>query len=510
MTGITVPQGHRFDFEGDIVIFGGGSVSRCFQQLLHRHLGRRGTVTVADMNPHVAERMDPALVAAGARFEQVEITADNVCSEVARLAGRAGLVVNLTTGIHSGNIIAACHKADALYLDTSNEVWEKETPPETGYAGGLLSQTLWAREMAVREMARSWPARSRTALGNNGANPGLITYWVRRGLADLAGHLLTTGQLDAESAGQAERALAAPTDWALLAYALGVKVIIDAEWDTQSILLPRPPFAYHNTWSVFGYIEEGLWGPVEVARGTVQVQLPAGAVLTPDGCQFIVPRLGVEALGLAWVPGLGTIIGTMVRHAENLTIAEALTLRRPDRGRGAQLVSRPSVWYCYRSCDDSQAGMLDCRQNGFTLPDHELIVTDDQVADGGADTLGALLLGAPAGWWCGASTSVEHSRKIAPGHNPTTLQVAASITAGIRWMIEHPYEGLCNPEHVADRWHEEFLSLADPYMGESPSVRTSWTPDDYWRRHPMAPLRRKVPDEPDRRTWQFENFCVGW
>jgi homospermidine synthase len=461
------------------------------------------------MNKRVADRMDPALVAAGAVFDELEITPDNLRAEVARLAGEGGMVINLTTGIHSGDMIAACHDIGALYLDTSNEVWEKETPPETGYAGGLLSQTLWAREMAVREMARSWPDGSKTALGNNGANPGLITYWVRRALVGLANHMLTTGQLDAAKVPQVEQALA-DSAWALLTYALGVKVIIDAEWDTQSILLPRPPFGYHNTWSVFGYIEEGLWGPVEVACGTEQVQMPTGAVLTPDGCQFILPRLGVEALGLAWVPGLGTIIGTMVRHAENLTIAEALTLQRPDRGQGAQIVSRPSVWYCYRSCDASQAGMLDCRQNGFKLPDHELIVTDDQIAPGGADTLGALVLGGPVGWWCGASTTVEHSHDVAPGHNPTTLQVAASITAGIRWMIGHPNEGLCNPEYVADRWHEEFLSLTDPYMGQCPSVPTSWTPDDYWRTHPMAPLRRTVPDEPDWRTWQFENFCVGW
>src|SRR5262249_812092 len=157
----------------------------------------------------------------------------------------------------------------------------------------------------------------------------------------------------------------------------------------------------------------------------------------------------------------------------------------------------------YRACDAAMASMLDCRQNNFALPDRELVVTDDQVAAGGVDELGALILGAPTGWYCGASTSVEHSRKLAPGQNPTTLQVAASIPAGIRWMIAHPRAGLCNAEIVADRWHEEFLSLADPYMGDCLSVPTSWTPDDYWRAHPMAPLRREVPSEPDWRTWQF-------
>jgi homospermidine synthase len=60
---------------------------------------------------------------------------------------------------------------------------------------------------------------------------------------------------------------------------------------------------------------------------------------------------------------------------------------------------------------------------------------NDDIAKG-EDILGALLMGhAYNSWWTGSALSIEQTRKIVPGQNATTLQVAAGVVAACMWMI---------------------------------------------------------------------------
>ena len=68
----------------------------------------------------------------------------------------------------------------------------------------------------------------------------------------------------------------APTSregWAKLAQTIGIKGIHIAERDTQRAAKPKPMGTFVNTWSVEGFVSEGLQ-PAELGWGTHEKELP--------------------------------------------------------------------------------------------------------------------------------------------------------------------------------------------------------------------------------------------
>ena len=103
-----------------------------------------------------------------------------------------------------------------------------------------------------------------TAVITHGANPGLVSHFVKQALLDVA-H-------------DADPAIAAPTDragWARLAERLGVKAIHIAERDTQVSAIPKEPGEFVNTWSIDGFFSEGSQ-PAELGWGTHERHFPGG------------------------------------------------------------------------------------------------------------------------------------------------------------------------------------------------------------------------------------------
>jgi homospermidine synthase len=111
-----------------------------------------------------------------------------------------------------------------------------------------------------------------TAVSCCGANPGMVSWMVKQALLDVATGL----KLD----------FAEPTSregWARLMARVGVKGIHIAERDTQRARNPKPRGKFVNTWSVEGFIAEGLQ-PSELGWGTHEKALPAGGARHDFGC----------------------------------------------------------------------------------------------------------------------------------------------------------------------------------------------------------------------------------
>ena len=102
-------------------------------------------------------------------------------------------------------------------------------------------------------------------------------------------------------------------------------------------------------------------------------------------------------------------------------------------------------------------------------------------------------------WWTGSDLSIEEARRLAPGQNATTLQVAAGMLAAVLWMMENPKKGINLPDDLP---HDFVLDIARPYLGNFISTPSDWTPlknrTVYFKENPAS-----VPN-PD--PWQFENF----
>jgi homospermidine synthase len=126
----------------------------------------------------------------------------------------------------------------------------------------------------------------------------------------------------------------------------------------------------------------------------------------------------------------------------------------------------------------------------------------DEITDG-RDELGVLLLGhGLTGWWTGSQLDIHEARKLVPGQNATTLQVAAAVLSGVIWLIKNPNKGLLVPDDLPYR---EILEKALPYLGPCPSVQTNWTP--LKNRSALFDMWGKpLPKEED--VWQFTSFLI--
>jgi homospermidine synthase len=130
------------------------------------------------------------------------------------------------------------------------------------------------------------------------------------------------------------------------------------------------------------------------------------------------------------------------------------------------------------------------------------IMTDE--ITGGADILGALLMGHPYNaWWTGSHLTIERSRELLPHQNATTLQVAISVCAAAAWIIRNPDRGVLVPDDLP---HEFVLERARPYLGLNISTASDWTPLKHRSSHFPGWNR---PDLDPADPWQFKNFLVA-
>jgi homospermidine synthase len=187
----------------------------------------------------------------------------------------------------------------------------------------------------------------------------------------------------------------------------------------------------------------------------------------------------------------------VIRHGEAFSISDRLTVRDED----GVPVYRPTVHYAYCPADAAVASLHELHMRRYELQDRRRIMTDDIVED--RDELGCLLMGHPfKSWWIGSLLDIHESRRLVPHQNATTLQVAASILAAVRWMMDNPNEGVCLPDDLP---HSYILDVAKPYLGPFVSTPVDWTPLDSWV-DPFAGYGRPKPPPED--VWQFTTFLV--
>ena len=481
----------KIPFSGRVLLLGCGSVSRCLQPLLLRHLdidARRLTVMDLEDLRHLV----PDTLAAGALYEQREITPENLHQVLGDHVGPGDLLIDLAWNIDCNEIVGWCHDHGVLYLNTSVEVWdpyagaEKQSPQD---------RTLYVRHQRLKEMTRSWSEPGPTAVVEHGANPGLVSHWTKVALIDIATAMLEEG-VAGEKRAALEAALAAD-DFPALGMATGTKVIHISERDTQISDRPKEVGEFVNTWSVEGFREEGI-APAELGWGTHERRLPAFAYEHESGPrnQICIGRMGISTYVRSWVPLGGPIIGMVVRHGEAYTISDRLTVWDGDTAR-----YRPTVHYAYLPTDAAMASLHELKMTGLEMQARQRIMNDEITS--GIDELGVLLLGHDlGGWWVGSQLGIDEARQLVPGQNATTLQVAASVLGAIGWMIAHPDRGVLVPD---DLDHREVLDVANPYLGPCPSVRTEWTPLA-GRAEPFDGFAGDVPGPDD--VWQFNAFLV--
>ena len=467
---------------GPVVMIGMGSIGRGTLPLLDRHIDFDHSRAIA-LDP-LAEKKKYA-DEFGIAFRQVELTPDNYVEVLTPLLTNGGgqaFRLNLSVDTGSVDIMRLCRELGALYIDTVVEPWPGLYYNESIDNADRTNQFL--RSQAVAERRRS-PGGT-TAVSCCGANPGMVSWFVKQALVNLD-HEMGLG-LTAPAPGDRDA-------WARYMSTVGVKGIHIAERDTQRVTTPKPHGTFWNTWSVDGFLSEGLQ-PAELGWGTHEKWMPPTArrFADPEAPAIFLESPGAETRVRTWCPTLGEQYGFLVTHNEALSIPDFYSVRGSD----GSVTYRPTCHYAYHPCNDAVLSFHELFGAGGRVQEVKHVLDEDQIVDG-IDELGVLLYGHPRNaYWFGSRLSIEEARSLAPYNTATGLQITSAVLAGVVWALENPESGIVETDEMD---HVRCLEIQTPYLGPVEGHFTDWTP--------LSNRLGLFADDIDAEDpWQFRNILV--
>jgi homospermidine synthase len=461
-------------FKGRLVIIGCGSIGQGILPLILRHIeiepAQITVITADERGRDVAEEY-------GIQFINRALTQDDFRDRLTPMLRKGDFLLNLSVDVSSCALVELCRDLGVLYQDTCIEPWAG------GYTDPSISPSLRSNYAMREEMLRlrvDGPAP--TALVTHGANPGLVSHFVKQALLDIAADTGLGAEVPRDRRG-----------WGELASRLGVKVIHVAERDTQVGSRPKQVDEFVNTWSVDGFVSEGCQ-PAELGWGTHEKEMPADGRRHEFGSDAAIylMRPGASQRVRTWTPVEGPFQGFLITHNESISIADYFTLKDGDAVR-----YRPTVHYAYHPCDAAVVSLHELAGKNWQMQSRQRLMVHELVS--GTDELGVLIAGhAKGAYWFGSQLSINEARELVPHNSATSLQVTATVLAGMIWALENPMLGIVEPDEIDFR---RILEVAKPYLGPVVGVYTDWTP--------LAGRGALFPEDIDPSDpWQFKNVRV--
>lgn len=475
----TAPKKIYGQITGPVVMIGFGSIGKGTLPLLLRHFTFDKTRMVV-IDP--VDRDKKILKQHGIKFLESALTVHNyqgILGPLLKNGSGKGLCINLSVDVSSVEVMRYCRELGAHYIDTVVEPW-------TGFyfdqSAGNSGRTNYAlRETLLTERKRN--PGGITAVSCCGANPGMVSWFVKKALLNLAQDLRISHEIPKTRA-----------EWASLMQATGVKGIHIAERDTQRANRPKPMNTFVNTWSVEGFICEGLQ-PAELGWGTHEKWMPENVGHHKSGCKAAIylNQPGANTKVRTWCPTPGAQYGRLVTHNESISIADYFTI-----GSGDAPAYRPTCHYAYHPADNAILSLEEMFGAHGTRQPENHILDEKEIIDG-MDELGVLLYGHNKNaYWYGSQLTIQEARSLAPYQNATGLQVTSAVISGIAWMLENPEVGIVEADEMD---FQRCLEFQLPYLGAVKGYYTDW--------NPLTDRPGLFPESIDSSDpWQFKNILV--
>ena len=463
------------NFPGKIVMVGFGSIGQGILPLILRHIGtssdRITIVTAEDRGQSEAQEY-------GVKFVNSPLTRDNYRRVLEPLLSQGDFLLNLSVDVSSVALVKLARERGALYLDTCIEPWAGGYTDPTKSVATRSNYHMRLEALTLRDGSGQAP----TAVLTHGANPGLVSHFVKQALLNIAKdtHIDSGNPQGRES-------------WAKLAQKLGVKVMHIAERDSQVANQPKEPDEFVNTWSVDGFVSEGAQ-PAELGWGSHEKHFPAdgGRHSEGSGCAIYLNRPGASTRVRTWTPAAGHFHGFLITHSEAISLADYYTVMDGER-----VAYRPTSHYSYHPSDNAVLSVHEFAGHNWQLQSRKRIMLNEII--GGIDELGVLLAGHKKNaYWYGSQLSIGEARKLAPYNSATSLQVTVSALSGMIWAMENPKRGVVEPD---DMDHRRPLEICMPYLGPVVGKYTEWNP-----LYQRGELFAEDLDGSD--PWQFKNVRV--
>jgi homospermidine synthase len=470
------------EIKGPVILIGFGSIGKGTLPLIERHFKYdKSKFIVIDPKDIDRKLVDER----GYRFIKQAVTKDNYRKLLEPLIDEGpgqAFIVNLSVDVASVDLMDLAQSKNAFYIDTVVEPW----------LGTYFDHTLTPDQRtnyAMRESMLRLKEKNKgktTAVSCCGANPGMVSWFVKQALLDIARDL----KLNFAEPKTRE-------DWGKLMQKAGVKGLHIAERDTQAAFHPKPMDVFVNTWSVEGFLSEGMQ-PAELGWGTHEKWVPENGRRHSYGCDAAIYMLqpGANTRVRSWCPTPGPQYGFLVTHNESISIADYFTLR----DTAGKVVFRPTSHYAYHPCNDAVLSLHEVFGRAGKIQAEHHILGVDEIQEGGIDELGVLLYGHKKNaYWYGSQLSNDETKQLAPYQNATGLQVSSAVLAGMVWALENPKAGVVETDEMD---FKRCLDVQLPYLGPVKGYYTDWTPL-VGRKDSFFP---EDFDESD--PWQFRNILL--
>ena len=286
------------------------------------------------------------------RLRVAPLTATNYLARCSsRCSAPGDFLLNVSVEVSSIALVELCQRKGALYLDTCIEPWPGGYTDPVAHAVAALE--LRAARAGAGAPRASTPAGP-TAVLTHGANPGLVSHFVKEALLDIAD---ATGRRAPQPATRA--------DWAALAQKLGVKVIHIAERDTQVARLAEAAGRVRQH-----LVDRRLRRRGRAAGGARLGHARAAFPGRRRAARFRQRRRDLSQPARrrtrvrSWTPLEGPYHGFLITHSEAISIADYFTVA--ENGDGAS-IARPCITPITRAtarccrCTSSPARTGACR-----------------------------------------------------------------------------------------------------------------------------------------------------
>ncbi len=432
-------------FSGKLIFFGMGGVAKCCMHLLEYFLKPNPKkIFMFDLidysnHPDVKKYIDK-----GAHFQVTDL--NKHYKEIIDNLSPFDIVIDLTCMTDSNAFMLKCKECNVHYINTSLE--DKESLAELKKKKEKFDITYQKSHNEANEIKKKYPSNKATMLIINGANPGLISTFIKIGLLFLASKLSKK-----ESTIEIKNALK-ERDYGKLCKYLKVSTIHCSETDSSDYVdkLEQNLKVFTNTWCINGFVSEGSQNS-EFTYGSNEKTMPKDSKLLHDH----IIELNKPALDVfceSYVPYDGIIVGVVIPHSEGISSSIYFS---DDNFCCTQ-------HYVYKICQTAWRSL-----NKFYPPSkyghevkesHVLNNLDDKFY--GIDRLGALILTENnKSVWCGSC--LDNKDKYIGNHSGTLQQVACSVLTGLKYMIENKNEGILFPEDLDENY---VIKHCLPFLGE--------------------------------------------
>lgn len=202
-----------------MVILGFGAIGSGVLPLLFRHVDMKPGQLIVISDQYNQKQRDHA-AAYGVELHTAKLTKNDYKPYLEKYLASGDFLINLSVDVSSCALIEFCQNNNVLYMDTCNEPWAG------GYSDPNVSaaeRTNYAFREEALEFRKAFKKDGPTALITHGANPGMVSHFVKAALLNIAKDTNTAISYPKTQA-----------EWANLAEQLGIKTIHIAERDTQA------------------------------------------------------------------------------------------------------------------------------------------------------------------------------------------------------------------------------------------------------------------------------------